>query len=122
MAVLRLGVLPRFLIIISITRSVAVLNPLMNPAQRHTKKAPIGAKTLTQNASINIFPRDPNKLKTRLGNGAALIKNPYGTKLLSNWNKSVLNKYVTNRIKGIHTQTVRTNKNVRTEVKMIAIG
>lgn len=94
----------------------------MNPAQRHTKKAPIGARTLTHNTSINILPRDPNKLKTRLGNGAALIKNPYGTKLLSNWNKSVLNKYVTNRIKGIHTQTVRTNKNVRTEVKMIAIG
>ncbi len=76
----------------SITVSVAVRKPLIKHAQRLTKEAPIGAKIAVLTAYAIILKSEASKLRNKLGNGADLMKNPYGTKPLSNWKTMVLKR------------------------------
>jgi hypothetical protein len=91
-AVLRLGVQPSFFIKNNITASVAVLNPPIKHAHRQTNPAPIGANSIAYKSYAMSFKIDNSKLITKLKSGAALMKNPYGMWLLSNWKIIVLNK------------------------------
>ena len=76
MAVLRLGVLPSFLIKNSITASVTVLNPLMKHPHKLTKNAPIGAIVDKYNRYKKIFTNETMRLITKLSNGTPLTKKP----------------------------------------------
>jgi len=75
-AVSLLGVRPNFFIKNSITKSVTVLNPRQITVQT-TMRNPTNGDMMEENPKIpNIFTIDLKRLNTKLGNGAALMKNP----------------------------------------------